>query len=79
MYDISHHQNDTQSLCKSLLLFFVFLFLFVLGFFFSILANIYLYFETGNFPAHERNNFIFHVIYISAILSRFINADIEYC
>ena len=47
--------------------------------FFSILANLYINFETGKLPAHERNNFIFHVIYISAILSRFINADIEYC
>jgi hypothetical protein len=53
---ISYHQNDTQSLCKSLfLLCFLFLFLF------SILANFYINFETGKLPAHERNNFIFHV------------------
>ena len=30
-------------------------------FFFSILANLYINFETGKMPAHERNNFIFHV------------------
>jgi hypothetical protein len=59
MYGISHHQNDTQtqSLCKSLLLFFVFVCLFV----FSILTNLYINFETGKLLAHERNNFIFHV------------------
>jgi hypothetical protein len=57
---------------------FVFCFIFCL-FVFSILANLYINFETGKMPAHERNNFIFHVyICISVILSCFINADIEY-
>jgi hypothetical protein len=36
-------------------------FLFVCLFVFSILANLYINFETGKLPAHERNNFIFHV------------------
>jgi hypothetical protein len=36
-------------------------FLFVCLFVFSILANLYINFETGKWPAHERNNFIFHV------------------
>jgi hypothetical protein len=30
-------------------------------FVFSILTNLYINFETGKLPAHERNNFIFHV------------------
>jgi hypothetical protein len=42
-------------------LFFVFCFCFVLFVFFSILANLYINFKTGKLPAHERNNFIFHV------------------
>jgi hypothetical protein len=49
------------------------------GVFWFFFVFFFINFETGKFPAHERNNFIFHVIYISAILSRFINADIEYC
>jgi hypothetical protein len=53
VHGISHHQNDTQSLCKSLLLF--------CFCFFSILANFYINFETRKLPAHERNNFIFHM------------------
>ena len=36
-------------------------FLFVCLFVFSILANLYINFETGKLPAHERNNFIFHM------------------
>ena len=60
MYGRSHHQNDTQSLCKSLFLFCFFCFCFVFVFF-SILAIFYINFETGKLPAHERNNFIFHV------------------
>ena len=53
MYGISHHHNDTNP-------YFCFLFFFCL-FVFSIMANLYINFETGTLPAHERNNFIFHV------------------
>jgi hypothetical protein len=38
-----------------------FVFCFVCLFVFSILANLYINFETGKLPAHKRNNFIFHV------------------
>jgi hypothetical protein len=41
-----------HSLCANSYFFFLF---------FSILANLYRNFETGKLPAHERNNFIFHV------------------
>ena len=42
MYGINHHQNDTQSLCKSLLLFcFLFLFCFVFCFFFDFVQFLY--------------------------------------
>jgi hypothetical protein len=48
-----------HSLCANpYFCFFVFVCLFV---FFSILTNLYINFETGKMPAHERNNFIFHV------------------